>query len=77
MSVHRKESLESRILNYLRTEGYRGMGVMSRDLHVRIENVKWTLNALVFEGKVEPVVYGGIRIYRAKAQKSSEPKTDL
>lgn len=50
---------------------------MSRDLHVRIENVKWTLNALVFEGKVEPVVYGGIRIYRAKTQKSSEPKTDL
>jgi len=39
---------------------------MSKDLHVRIENLKWMLNKMAFEGKVEQVVYGGIRLYKAK-----------
>ena len=73
--MRRKRSLESRILKYLATEGYKGMGVMSRELDVRIENVKWTLNKMVFERKVEPVVYGGIRLYRAR-KSSTEDSTD-
>lgn len=69
--------MQSRILEYLRSVGYKGKGVMSKDLHVRIENAKWTLNKMVFEGKIEPVVYGGIRLYKAKDQEAFETQTDL
>jgi hypothetical protein len=75
LAVRRKGSLESRILKYLATEGYKGMGVMSRELHVRVENLKWTLNKMVFERKVEPVVYGGIRLYKVR-EPSPEGSTD-
>ena len=71
MAVRRSGSLESRIPKYLAAEGYKGMGVMSRELHVRMENLKWTLNKMVFERKIEPVVYGGIRLYRVRNPSSS------
>jgi len=61
-----KESLDDRVLEYLRTRGYRGMRTMSRDLDVSIDRVKWTLRRLVAEGKVETLVYGSVRTYRAK-----------
>jgi len=70
----RKTPLEDRILEYLRTVGYKGMGVMSKDLQVRFENVKWTLNKMVFERKVEPVIYGGIRLYKAKRSRVPEKR---
>jgi len=63
-----KERLENRILEYLRSVGYRGMGTMSRDLDVSLDRVKWTLQSLVKAGKVETDIYGGIRVYRAKTQ---------
>jgi len=47
-----KERLENRILEYLRSVGYRGMGTMSRDLDVSLDRVKWTLQSLVKAGKV-------------------------
>jgi hypothetical protein len=47
------------------------MGAMGKDLLVENGNVKWTLNRLVTEGKVEPVVYGGVRLYKVKGRKLS------
>lgn len=69
--VMRKTPLEDRILEYLRAVGYKGMGVMSRGVHVRRENLKWTLIKMPFEDKVEPVVYGGIRLHKAKRSRSA------
>jgi len=31
---------------------------------VSCESLKWTLNKMVFEGKVEPLVYGRTRLYK-------------
>lgn len=63
-----KKPLENRILKYLHSVGYRGMGTMSRDLDVSLDRVKWALRSLVKAGKVETDVYGGMRVYRAKRQ---------
>lgn len=49
---------------------------MSKNLDVEIGNVKWTLNKLVTEGKVEPVVHGGVRLYKVKGQKSRDKEID-
>lgn len=76
MTGRRKRPLENQILKYLRSVGYRGMGVMSKNLDVEIGNVKWTLNKLVTEGKVEPVVHGGVRLYKVKGQKSRDKEID-
>jgi len=66
VSVAVKERLDDRVLEYLRTRGYRGMGTMSQDLDVSIDRVKWTLRRLVAEGKVEALIYGSVRTLRAK-----------
>jgi len=67
VSMALKERLGDRVLEYLRTRGYRGMGVMSRELGVSLDKVKWALRRLVAEGKVEELVYGSVRTYRAKS----------
>jgi len=61
-----RERLDDRVLEYLRGRGYRGMGVMGRELGVSLDKVKWALRRLVAEGKVEALVYGSVRTYRAK-----------
>ena len=67
-----KERLGDRVLEYLRTRGYRGMGVMSRDLGVSLDKVKWALRSLAKEGRVEAHIYGCMRVYRAERHDSSE-----
>ena len=67
-----KERLGDRVLEYLRTRGYSGMGVMSRELGVSLDRVKWALRNLAKEGKVEMRIYGCMRVYRGKTRDLSE-----
>jgi len=71
-----KERLDDRVLEYLRTRGYSGMGVMSRELGVSLDRVKWALRSLVKEGRVETRIYGCMRVYRAKRHGSFESRAE-
>jgi len=71
-----KGRLEDRILEYLRTRGYGGMSVMSRDLDVSPDRVKWALRSLAKERRVETRIYGCMRVYRAKRHDSFEGRAE-